>query len=110
MPTGIAAIAFVIIFGIICAILAPVTGATGTLWALFPPVIAIGLALVTKEVYSSLFVGLLVGAFIAGGFNPLRDLLDIIRRGDAGLLRLSRTWCWLGLLLKPLVVEVIAGH
>ena len=46
----------------------------------------------------------------AGGFNPLRDLLDIIRRGDAGLLRLSRTWCWLGLLLKPLVVEIIAGH
>lgn len=46
----------------------------------------------------------------AGGFNPLRDLLDIIRGGDAGLLRLSLTWCWLGFLLKPLVVEIIAGH
>ena len=34
----------------------------GTLWALLPPVIAIGLALITKEVYSSLFVGVLAGA------------------------------------------------
>ena len=84
MPTGIAAIAFVIIFGIICAILAPVTGATGTLWALFPPVIAIGLALVTKEVYSSLFVGLLVGAFIAGGFNPLTSMDHMINDGLIG--------------------------
>ncbi|MBQ1544936.1 MAG: Na+/H+ antiporter NhaC family protein [Clostridia bacterium] len=84
MPTGIAAIAFVIIFGIICAILAPVTGATGTLWALFPPVIAIGLALVTKEVYSSLFVGLLVGAFIAGGFNPLTSMDYMINDGLIG--------------------------
>ena len=84
MPTGIAAIAFVIIFGIICAILAPVTGATGTLWALFPPVIAIGLALVTKEVYSSLFVGLLVGAFIAGDFNPLTSMDHMINDGLIG--------------------------
>ena len=84
MPTGIAAIAFVVLFGIVCAILAPITGATGTLWALFPPVIAIGLALVTKEVYSSLFVGLLVGAFIAGGFNPLTSMDYMINDGLIG--------------------------
>ena len=34
----------------------------GTFWALVPPVIAIVLALITKEVYSSLFVGIVVGA------------------------------------------------
>lgn len=35
-----------------------------TFWALVPPIVAIGLALITKEVYSSLFVGLLVGSIL----------------------------------------------
>lgn len=39
-----------------------------TFWALVPPIVAIVLALITKEVYSSLFVGILVGAlFYSGG-------------------------------------------
>ena len=37
----------------------------GTAWALFPPLVAIVLALVTKEAYSSLFVGIVLGAFMA---------------------------------------------
>lgn len=40
-----------------------------TFWALVPPVVAIGLALITKEVYSSLFVGILVGGFLYSGMN-----------------------------------------
>lgn len=40
-----------------------------TIWALVPPVLAIGLALITKEVYSSLFVGILAGGFLYSGFN-----------------------------------------
>ena len=32
-----------------------------TFWALVPPIVAIGLALITKEVYSSLFVGIVIG-------------------------------------------------
>ena len=40
---------------------------SGTFWALVPPVIAIGLALITKEVYSSLFLGITVGAIFACG-------------------------------------------
>ena len=39
----------------------------GTIWALLPPVIAIVLALITKEVYSSLFLGILVGGLLAAG-------------------------------------------
>lgn len=35
-----------------------------TIWALLPPVIAIALALITKEVYSSLFIGILVGGIL----------------------------------------------
>ncbi len=41
----------------------------GTLWALLPPVIAIGLALITKEVYSSLFLGILSGALLYSDFS-----------------------------------------
>ena len=41
----------------------------GSLWALLPPVIAIGLALITKEVYSSLFAGVLAGALLYSDFN-----------------------------------------
>ncbi|OLR56488.1 sodium:proton antiporter [Hornefia porci] len=40
-----------------------------TFWALVPPVIAIVLALVTKEVYSSLFIGIVVGGLLYSGFS-----------------------------------------
>ena len=41
----------------------------GSLWALLPPIIAIGLALITKEVYSSLFIGIVSGAVIYSDFS-----------------------------------------
>ena len=40
-----------------------------TFWSLIPPVVAIILALITKEVYSSLFLGILVGALLYSGGN-----------------------------------------
>ena len=40
-----------------------------TCWALLPPIVAIGLALITKEVYSSLFLGILVGSILYSGMN-----------------------------------------
>ncbi len=54
----------IVAFTVCCIIAAPITEAKGTLWSLFPPVIAIGLALITKEVYSSLFIGILSGGII----------------------------------------------
>ena len=45
-------------------------GVYATIWALLPPVIAIALALITKEVYSSLFIGILAGALLNSNFNP----------------------------------------
>ncbi|MCR4780641.1 MAG: Na+/H+ antiporter NhaC family protein [Ruminiclostridium sp.] len=54
----------VVVFIICCCISAPITNAIGTLWSLLPPVVAIGLALITKEVYSSLFIGILTGGII----------------------------------------------
>ena len=41
----------------------------GSWWALLPPVIAIGLALITKEVYSSLFIGIVSGALLYSDFS-----------------------------------------
>ena len=43
----------------------------GTWAALIPPVIAIVLALITKEVYSSLFLGIVIGALLYAGGNPI---------------------------------------
>ena len=40
-----------------------------TFWALVPPVVAIVLALITKEVYSSLFLGILVGGLFYSNFS-----------------------------------------
>ena len=42
----------------------------GTWWSLVPPLLAIVLALVTKEVYSSLFIGVAAGALLYSGFHP----------------------------------------
>lgn len=44
---------------------------SATIWSLLPPIIAIVLALVTKEVYSSLLIGILAGAFLFVGANPV---------------------------------------
>ena len=53
----------------------------GTLWALLPPVIAIGLALITKEVYSSLFIGILSGALLYSNFSFTGTLDGMINEG-----------------------------
>ncbi len=57
-----------------------------TFWALLPPIIAIVLALVTKEVYSSLFVGILMGALFYAGFNPETAILHMFNDGFVSVL------------------------
>ena len=54
----------------------------GSIWSILPPIIAIVLALITKEVYSSLLLGIAVGALMVGGFNPwasFNALFDIMK-------------------------------
>ena len=53
----------------------------GSLWALLPPLIAIGLALITKEVYSSLFIGIAVGGVLYSGFSFTGTLDSVINDG-----------------------------
>ncbi len=52
-----------------------------TFWALIPPTVAIVLALITKEVYSSLFIGILVGALFASDFNPVGAWDAVVTNG-----------------------------
>ena len=57
-----------------------------TFWALVPPVVAIGLALITKEVYSSLFVGILMGGLLYSGFQFESTITHIFEDGIIGVL------------------------
>ena len=52
-----------------------------TVWALVPPVIAIVLALITKEVYSSLIIGIIAGGFIYSGGKPVEAMNHILFDG-----------------------------
>ncbi|MDU2194566.1 MAG: Na+/H+ antiporter NhaC family protein [Clostridiales bacterium] len=64
----------------------------GTIWSLLPPVVAIALALITKEVYSSLFIGIIVGFLLQADFNPINAFNLFITElggnigGNAGIL------------------------
>ncbi len=53
----------------------------GTLWALLPPIIAIGLALITKEVYSSLLIGIVAGGLIYSNFSFLGTMDTVLGDG-----------------------------
>ena len=57
-----------------------------TFWALIPPVVAIALALITKEVYSSLFVGILVGAMFYSDFSFEGTIVHIFKGGIISVL------------------------
>ena len=58
----------------------------GTFWSLVPPLVAIALALITKEVYSSLCVGILVGALFYSNFNFEGTILHIFEGGMISVL------------------------
>ncbi|MEE1005763.1 MAG: Na+/H+ antiporter NhaC family protein [Acutalibacteraceae bacterium] len=51
-------------FVVLCFVQSPITSPVNSLWSLLPPVVAIGLALITKEVYSSLFLGIVTGGLL----------------------------------------------
>ena len=57
-----------------------------TFWSLVPPIVAIALALITKEVYSSLFVGILIGGLLYAGGNPEGTVLHVFSDGIVSVL------------------------
>lgn len=64
-----------------------------TVFALLPPVIAIGLALITKEVYTSLLAGIIAGGLLYSNFNLELMLNTIFYQGEGGMvMKLSDSW------------------
>ncbi len=57
-----------------------------TFWSLIPPVVAIVLALITKEVYSSLFIGILIGGVFYSNFQFEGTILHVFQNGLVGSL------------------------
>ena len=72
------ALAVVIVALIIAKVSNDGSGFVATGWALFPPVVAIALALISKEVYSSLFLGCLVGALLYTQFAPWDTIVTLV--------------------------------
>ncbi len=68
-------IAFLAIVIIAAFVFKPEGGFVGTWWSLVPPFVAIILALITKEVYSSLFVGILLGALFIADFDLTKTIV-----------------------------------
>lgn len=55
-----------------------------TAWSLLPPIVSITLALVTKEVYSSLFIGIISGAVLYTNFSAKNTVIHVLRDGIIG--------------------------
>lgn len=80
-----------------------------TAWALLPPIIAIGLALITKEVYSSLFTGIVVGALLYGNFNLELTLNTFLFQSEGGMVsKLSDSWN-VGILIFLVVLGILVA-
>lgn len=77
-----------------------------TFWALVPPVVAIGLALITKEVYSSLFVGILMGGLLYSGFQFETTITHIFEDGIIGVLSDSYN---VGILVFLVILGTMVG-
>ena len=81
------ALAIVIVALVIAKLTNDGSGFVATGWALFPPVVAIALALISKEVYSSLFLGCLVGALLLADFDPWNTAINFIgASGSVGMI------------------------
>ena len=84
---------------------APASKFYGTFLALLPPIIAIVLALITKEVYSSLFIGIVVGALLYTNFNIVGTLESIF-----GVMTEYVGDAWnLGILIFLVILGIIVG-
>ena len=86
----IAAFVAVVIFLVISAFVTTPETVQQSFWSLIPPIIAIILALVTKEVYSSLFIGILTGSLLYSGFNFEGTMTHVF--SDGIIASLSDSW------------------
>jgi len=80
----------------------------GTWWSILPPIIAIALALITKEVYLSLFVGIAVGSLLIANFNPVGMMLNIFSPEIGMISRLADSWN-VGILLFTIMLGIVGA-
>lgn len=85
----------------------PVVFSTG--WALLPPVVAIALALITKEVYSSLFIGIVVGAVLYGGGNVERTILHAFGDDNGGFVSVLTDSYNVGILIFLVILGTVVA-
>jgi Na+/H+ antiporter NhaC len=83
---NIAVICAVIVLLVVAAFVTSADTVQQTFWSLIPPLIAIVLALVTKEVYSSLFIGVIAGALLYSGFSFEGTMLHVFDDGVIAVL------------------------
>ena len=76
------ALAVVVVALVIAKVTNDGSGFVATGWALFPPVVAIALALISKEVYSSLFLGCVAAALLLANFQPWQMVVNFIGAGE----------------------------
>lgn len=81
--TTVISLAVALCVVVVALILTHTSGAQTTAWALLAPVIAIALALITKEVYYSLFIGIVIGALLYARSDPATALNTIVGKGLA---------------------------
>lgn len=77
-----------------------------TFWSLIPPIVAIGLALITKEVYSSLFIGILVGGIFASNFSFEGTITHVL---DGGIIKVLTDSANVGILVFLVILGVIVS-
>ena len=80
-----------------------------SIWALLPPVVAIALALITKEVYSSLFIGILVGAILYGGGNVERTIMHTFGDDKGGFVSVLTDSYNVGILIFLVILGTIVA-
>lgn len=84
-------------------------GIYATVWSLLPPVVAIALALITKEAYSSLFIGILTGALLYSNGNLELMMNTMFFHEDGGMVtKLADSWN-VGILMFLVVLGILVA-
>lgn len=100
------ALAVVIVLMVIAKVTNSGDGFVGTVWSLFPPVVAIALALISKEVYSSLFIGVLCASLLASNFNIWEGIKGVVI-GEYGIVNSADFAILVFLVILGIIVDLM---
>ena len=104
VSVALAAVVAVVVFWVIAAFVTTADSVQQSAWALVPPIIAIALALITKEVYSSLLVGIVTGGLLFSHYNFEGTINHVFNDGFIAVLSDSYN---VGILIFLVILGVI---